>query len=361
MKKVVRLTESDLFRIVKKVISEQNKISNDWMTNIKNSDKNKSVCPAGFVVMSQQEISSYSKQLVKPWTNTTEGSGDYIVKNANTICKRAQLRNDPDKKVRVEEALATMRKQTFEQNMDMIREFASGGMGIAVSVGLDALGVGEIINPIFWILFLVYDIWLWFKKGVKNLFNIIIDIIGVISAGASTSYGKQMLSKLSKWVKGGVGSLVEGMAKETPEFFKWFSKITKFFKSIIAKLSTLFTESVPQLVKKVPMLSEGLNGMKGAVGSVKTFLMELELQIGKWSGSEAAHEIQHLGKHYGQHYAQHKIAHDVVGAAVGHGGHNLVKHGVNLVAKNTPQNKKAQQMIAQNINNPKVNKNNTRA
>ena len=76
------------------------------------------------------------------------------------------------------------------------------------------------------------------------LFNIIIDIIGVISAGASTSYGKQMLNKLSKWVKGGVGSFVEGMVKETPEFFNWFFKdIFKDGKYIHQLLSQLFDDT----------------------------------------------------------------------------------------------------------------------
>ena len=292
MKKVIKLTESDLHRIIERVISEQR--------------------------------------------------SDYgIDRQSNAIMNAAGIR--PDKQYKeVEKTInslspqlkSTFQKMTFEETMESIREFATGAMGIGVAVALDAIGIGEIINPVFWILYLLYDIWLWFKKGVKNLFNIIIDIIGVITAGASTTYGKQVLGKLGNYLKGGVSTFVEGMAKETPQFFKWFSKLTKFFSTIIAKISTVITETLPKLAQKLPMLSGGLNGMRGMLGPLKGFLTEIEQLIAKSGGEELAHETQHLAKHYGTHYAEHQVAHDAVGKVVGHGGHNVAKPITKKMAKN---------------------------
>ena len=291
MKKVIKLTESDLHRIIERVISEQ-----------------------------------------RP---------DYgIDRQSNAIMNAAGIR--PDKQYKeVEKTInslspqlkSTFQKMTFEETMESIREFATGAMGIGVAVALDAIGIGEIINPVFWILYLLYDIWLWFKKGVKNLFNIIMDIIGVITAGASTTYGKQVLGKLGNYLKGGVSTFVEGMAKETPQFFKWFSKLTKFFSTIIAKISTVITETLPKLAQKLPMLSGGLNGMRGMLGPLKGFLTEIEQLIAKSGGEELAHETQHLAKHYGTHYAEHQVAHDAVGKVVGHGGHNVAKPITKKMAK----------------------------
>jgi len=214
---------------------------------------------------------------------------------------------------------------TFQETMEAIREFASGAKGIGVAVALDALGIGEIVNPVFWVLFLIYDIWLWFKKGVKSLFNIIMDIIGVVTAGASTTYGKQILGKLGNYLKGGVSSFVEGMAKEAPQFFKWFSKLIKYSSTIISKVSTVVTETLPKITQKLPMLSGGLKGMGGMIGPIKGFLLELEQSIAKFTSGELAHEIDHLATHYGKHYAEHEIAHDVVGKVVGHGGEHVAK------------------------------------
>jgi hypothetical protein len=293
MKRIVKLTESDLYRIVERVISEQR--SDYAMDRMNNSISN----AAG----------------IRSDKNYKE-----VEKTINSL--------SPELK-------AKFQNMTFEETMEQIREFATGAKGIGVAVALDAMGIGEIINPVFWILFLLYDIWLWFSKGVKNLFNIIIDIIGIVTAGANTSYGKQVLGKLGNYLKGGVSTFVEGMAKETPQFFKWFSKLTKFFSTIISKVSTVVTETLPKLAQKLPMLSEGLNGMKGMLGSLKGFLSQIEQSIAKFGGEELSHETQHLAKHYGKHYAEHQISHDAVGKVVGHGGHNVAKHGDKVMAKNT--------------------------
>jgi len=257
------------------------------------------------------------------------------------------------------------KKMTSEQTMEAIREFMSGAWGIGVAVALDAIGVGEIINPVVWILFLIYDCWLWFKKGAANWFNIIIDIIGAVTAGAQTKWGKMMLGKLGKYMSGTMESLVKGMAKETPQLFKWLSGITKFFTRIIAKVGTLFTESIPRLANKIPTISKGLYGLKSAVGGLRTALTKLAQLLEMEGANVAAHGAENLAvhgaehagehgvadiaKHYGKHYAQHQIAHDAVSSLVGHGGHEVSRHIPKMVA----QNKQVRKMVAQNKQVPK--------
>jgi hypothetical protein len=294
-----------------------------------------------------------------------EQRSDYAIdRQSNAISNAAGIRPDKDYK-QVEKTINSLSPQlkakfqnmTFEETMEQIREFASGAKGIAVAVALDAMGIGEIINPVFWILFLLYDIWLWFSKGVKNLFNIIIDIIGILTAGANTSYGKQVLGKLGKWMKGGISMFVEGMAKESPQFFNWFVKLSKFFSRIIGKVTTVATETIPQLIQKIPFLAEGLNGVKNSIGNVKVFLSEIEASIAKFAGEEATHETQHLAKHYGQHYAQHQISHDAVGGVVGHGGHTAGKHLPKMVAQTKQVPKRNPIITTKNTGSQYSNKN----
>lgn len=125
--------DSDLVKIMKKVINEQTNISNDWMSNMKNSGINKTTCPIGFVQMSQKEISSYDKQLVKPWASTTDGSGDYRVINSTTICRRTQLRNDPNKVVRfnLDPHIALLITEIAVAFIPVVGPFLSVGVGLA--------------------------------------------------------------------------------------------------------------------------------------------------------------------------------------------------------------------------------------
>lgn len=294
-----------------------------------------------------------------------EAFGDYQMdRMTNAVSNAIGVRPDKEYK-QVEKTLNSLSPQvkakfqnmTFEQTMEVIREFMSGAMGIGVAVALDAIGVGEIINPVVWILFLIYDCWLWFKKGSANWFNIIIDIIGAVTAGAQTSWGKAQLGKLGKFMSGTMESLVKGMAKETPQLFKWLSGITKFFTRIIAKIGTLFTETIPRLANKIPTISKGLYGLKSAVGGLRTALTKLA-QLLEMEGANVAahgaenlavhgaehageHGVADLAKHYGQHYAQHQVAHDAVGGLVGHGGHHGGKHLPKMVVQNkqVPKNK----------------------
>ena len=275
-----------------------------------------------------------------------EQRSDYgIDRQSNAIMNAAGIR--PDKQYKeVEKTINSLSPQikakfqnmTFEETMEAIREFISGAMGIGVAVALDAMGSGEIINPVVWILFLIYDFWLWAKKGVANWFNIIIDIIGIVTAGASTSWGKTMLGKLGKYMSGTIESLVKGMAKETPQLLKWLRGITRFFTGIMTKVGTLFAEAIPKLAQKIPTISKGLYGLKSSVGGLKLFLSKLA-QLLEMEGAHAAeniavHGAEHAGehgagdlvKHYGKHYAEHQITHDAVGGVVGHGGHTAGKH-----------------------------------
>jgi hypothetical protein len=290
MSKVVRLTESDLVRIVKRVIEEndqQNLNENLWDDAGKLADK---------------AISVGDKYL------GLNSDWWYLVPGMQGI----KLGRDEIS------ALRTLQKQTFEQNMESIREFASGIKGAAVAVALDIVGVGEIINPVFWGLYTVYDLWLWAKKGVLNMFNLIIDVICLATAGLGQRFVKGFKSVMAPFAESGTSKFIAAMAEKAPKLFEYLTKIMEGSSSFFSKASSQMTKGIQLLSEELPFLTKGLESMKSSLGSLKGFLHEIEEAI--------SHEIAHFTKHTGKHYAQHQLGHEVVGRVVGHGGGHAVSH-----------------------------------
>ena len=288
-------------------------------------------------------VSTGAKKLYDTAGKTLQSDWWYLVPGISSVKLTADVIS----------TLRKMGKQTFYQNMEMIREGAASAAGIGVAVALDVIGAGEIINPAFWICFLVYDIWLWASKGIKNLFNIFIDIIGAVTAGASTKWGKALLGKLGKWLSGNIASAAKGMAKETPALFKFFKNAVGFFSKMGGMVTNFFKVTVPKLIQKMPILKSGLLAMEKGLGKIQQFAQELTVAFGTSEvraiggevaqsaehglGGEAAHgahnKLGHTAQHYGKHYAQHQIAHEVGGKLFGHGGHEGAKHIPKLLTK----------------------------
>jgi hypothetical protein len=299
MSKVVTLTESDLVRIVKRVIEEndQQNLNENLLDDAgKTADK--------FVSAGDKYLG-----LNSDWW--------YLVPGMQGI----KLGRDEIS------ALRTLQKQTFEQNMESIREFASGIKGAVVAVALDVAGVGEIINPVFWGLYTVYDLWLWSKKGVLNMFNLIMDVICLATAGAATAFVKGFKSVMAPFAKAGTSKFISAMAKKAPKLFQYLSKIIKGSSSILSKASAQMAKGIQILSKKFPFLLKGLTSMKSGLGVLKGFLHEIEVAI--------SHEVAHFAEHTVQHYGQHQVAHAVVGNVVGHGGNHGGGHASTSHAKPT--------------------------
>ena len=306
MQKVVRITENDLERIVKKVIQEKNisKLNEGLGDDIWNAGA-KAVDTVGKVAgqVADKTIEAGDKYLA------LKSDWWYLVPGMNV----AKLQYD---EVRALRAIST---QTFEQTMEGIRDVASGIKGVVVAVALDATGAGEIINPVFWGLFATYDCWLWAKKGTLNMFNIIMDIIGAATAGAGTAFVKGFKSLLGPVAKSGTAKFISVMKTKAPELFNYLLKILKGSKAIISKIATQTEIGIKELSKKFPFMVKNLQSMRSGVGTLKGFMVELETAVG--------HDIAHFGKHVAQHYGEHQVAHAGVGAAVGHGEGHGGGHG----------------------------------
>lgn len=314
MEKVIRLTEHDLQRIIKRVIREkdnQSRLNEDLTDDLWNAGK-QVVNTAGNVVDKAIEAGDKYLALKSDWWYLTPLAG-------------VKLTYD---EVR---ALRAIQKQTFEQTMEGIRDVASGVKGTVISVALDAAGVGEVINPVFWGLFAAYDCWIWKKTGVTNLFNIIMDIVGVATAGVGSAFVKGFKSILGPVAKSGTAKFVSVMSKKAPKLFEYMAKLIKNSSTIISKISTQATIGIKELSKKLPFMTKGFQAMKSGISTLKGFMKQLEEAVG--------HELSHGVKHFVKHKVEHGIAHASVGAVVGHGeggGHNK-KQGTHLAQNNKPQ------------------------
>ena len=267
MNKVIRLTESDLVNIVKNVINEQTKISNDWMTNMKNSGSNKTACPIGFIQMSQKEISAYDKQLVKPWANTTDGSGDYKVINATTICRRTQLRNDPNRKLKT---------ASLEEIVSGFRDIYSGVGGTIGQIIIAALG-GQVVNMVTWGLLVSYDIYEWTTKGSPNWFNLLHDLFWLLLSGV----GGKVMAALKPYFQGET-QLAKILIKIKPtKFWPYVSSILSKLISYTSKVLSLIKTALTTIISKIPSLKPTLKPLINSLGSVGIFIKKIAAEYAK--------------------------------------------------------------------------------
>jgi hypothetical protein len=311
MEKIVRLTEHDLQRIVKRVIREKdNEINEDLTDDVWNAGK-QALDTAGKKADKIIDAGDKYLGLKSDWWYLTPLAG-------------LKLTYDQTR------ALRALQTQTFEQNMEGIREVASGIKGTTIAVALDLTGAGEIINPIFWGLFAVYDCWLWSEKKILDLLNFIMDIVGVATSGAGTGIVKGATASLKSVARAEVKTFVSVMAKKAPKLFQYLSKLLKGSSGIISKVVSQATKGIAVLSKKLPFMAKGFASMKKGIGAFKGLMVKLEEAFSK--------ELVHFGQHIGKHTVQHKVAHDVVAKAVGQehgegGGHN--EKGSTGVAKNS--------------------------
>lgn len=280
MSKIIRITESDLVKIVKKVIYEQTKSNNvsqiEWsnqknvqkyLTNIQKNN-NPNTCPVGFVQMNQQEINSYSRSVIKPWASTTDGGDNFRVLNGGKIiCKRvtSKASGDPAQLTNPFEGY------TLDDIANGFRDVISGVGGTIAQIIISGLGA-HVINMVAWGLLVAYDIYSWVQKGTSNWFNLLNDLFWLLLSGA----GGKIMGALKPLIKG------------ESELLNIFVKLSKtnswnFIKSILSKISTFggkvvtkITQSLKTIITKFPSLNTILKPLMGVLNRVGSTLKMIE-------------------------------------------------------------------------------------
>lgn len=289
MKKVIRLTESELITLIGNIAHgvKHQQINEDFVDDAWNTGKQ-----VGNKIMDTAISAGDKIGLSSDWWSLVPG-----VKIPYESMKFARQ----------------MQKQPFEKTMEDIRSFASGVKGTVVAVILDAVEVGAIINPVFWGLYTIYDCWLA-SINKLNIFNIIMDIIGVATAGVGAAFVKKFFSILGPFAKSGIGGFVNAMMTKAPKLFNYVAPILKNGASIISKSVGMFKNAVPLLSKKLPFLATGLQKMKSGITYLQNFIKSFNNTITKVSlknvgkvGTKLAKTTTQIGKTIGKEVAKSKV------------------------------------------------------
>lgn len=266
MTKIIRLTESDITRMVKRVIYEQ---SMGGMS-------------------SGQSFAQHS----------TSG--------AKTIIDKIS-------------------KYTLAQFMEDLRGFLSSGTGMIIQIILEGIpGIGQIINVSAWSLLSLYDVTM---AKSWNWMNIIVDIVGVITTGPGGKYIKNLLTKVKGFAGGTIEAFAAAVKKYAPKAFQYLVKTLKYISTFISKASSQFKQLLGYLGKymKNTQIYKGLVKMEAKMSTAfSDILSKIETSFGEntaKSVGNVAHKTKHVGQHYAQHQAQHDLTHKVAGSVLG-GGHH---------------------------------------
>lgn len=298
MKKVIRLTESELITLIGDIAHgvKQQQVNEDLVDTAWNAGKQ-----VGNKIMDTAISAGDKIGLSSDWWSLVPG-----VKIPYESMKFARQ----------------MQKQPFEKTMEDIRSFASGVKGTVVAVILDAVEVGAIINPVFWGLYTIYDCWLA-SINKLNIFNIIMDIIGVATAGVGAAFVKKFFSILGPFAKSGVGGFVNAMMTKAPKLFNYVAPILKNGASIISKAVGMFNKAVPQLSKKLPFLASGLQKMKSGITYLQNFIKSFNATITAAStkrigqtATQVAKKTTQLGKTLGKEIVKGKTIETGLGTVV---------------------------------------------
>ena len=224
MSEIIRLTESDLVTIVKKV-----------------------------------------KKVIN------EQRSDYAIdRQSNAIMNATGLRPDKEYK-QVEKTINSLSPQlkakfqnmTLEQFISGFRDVISGVGGNIAQIIIAGLG-GHVVNMIAWGILVAYDIYYWVKNGTVDWFNLLHDTFWLLLSGV----GGKVMGALKPLIKG------------ESNLLKIFTKLSKtkswtYIKSILSKISsytstavTKITQSLKTIISKFPSLKTLLNPLMNVLNRV---------------------------------------------------------------------------------------------
>jgi hypothetical protein len=264
----------------------------------KQATVNKTTCPPGYKLMTQQEKSSYTQQ-IKPWQDTRRGDKAFITLPNGSVCK--SFRSD-----KFDEYIKSVTLDTFMEDM---RSFMTSGKGAIVQMMLDFTGGGRIITLAGWALLGLYDIMKGVKQNVWDYGKILIDLAGVAFSSAGSQFLKNSLKSVGSAAAGKLSTFVANVAQKAPQAYSYISKVIGAFGTITSKISSAVTNFITFIGKylKGTPLYNGLVNLRNAITStLGKVLGWIERSFGQRAGQFAQKTVTQAGQKSGSK-AQQKV------------------------------------------------------
>ena len=240
---------------------------------------NKTTCPPGYKLMTQQEISSY-KQQIKPWQDTRRGDKAFITLPNGSVCK--SFRSDKFDEY--------MKSVTLDSFMEDMRSFMTSGKGAIVQMMLDFTGGGRIITLSGWALLTLYDTMKGIKQNVWHWGNLLIDLAGVVFSSAGSQFLKNSLKSVATKATGKLSTFVASMAERAPQAYSYISKLVSSFGTVASKITTAITNFITFMGKylKGTSLYNSLVNLRNTITtSIGKVLGWIERSFGQRAGQFA--------------------------------------------------------------------------
>jgi hypothetical protein len=319
MSRTLILTESQYNGLLNRIDNESF-IVEDYAADVakrmqagaKQSLINATKCPANYRTLTQQEKDSY-KGIVKPWTDTRNVYRNWITLSNGTVCNKIQTGGD---------------EIDIHKVVENIRSAMGSVVGIAAQVLIDFIPVaGPVINSGAWSLLLSYDVYMGIANNKWDWFNIIVDIIGILTTGPGAGVAKKMLARFAKYGKGSLKSFLMVIKKADPKSFNYLYGMLKKATSAIGTVTSQMNKIVNVIATKAKNTSfyKYLIQIKNVMARIHKIIHEVEgniLLVG-------AKTVAKFGEKYGEKYAEHQVVHAGVGKITGHGhgeGHGGGQH-----------------------------------
>lgn len=338
MKKIIRLTESDLVRIVKRVINESEDVNErslaiEFVVSTERAERQEIIDKVKEMGLDFELFKEFVGKFKTRGTFKTPFKYDdsYIAEQSMGGWAQGLSAKQSGEVVKGwSEPLKKLTSITFDQFMEGLREFLTSGTGFVVQLILEVLpGIGQFINVGAWSLLTVYDVMLGVNKNKWDWFNIIVDLCAVVTTGPGGKYVKKALSPVVKFANQSIEVFASAISKNTPKVFKYVLKLVKTIKSFVPKIAEHIKKLISYFGKnlKNTAIYKGLIKLSNQLStSVSSILTKIEnafvMQEGKLvsSLSKAKHTAQHTAQHAGTHYGAHQVGHALAAAVAG--GHH---------------------------------------
>jgi hypothetical protein len=195
-------------------------------------------------------------------------------------------------------ALRFFQTATPDQMIEGIRDFLGGLKGSLLTIGLDAVGVGEIAEPIIWSLMLAYDCYKYVEKGILNLIDIIADCAAILSAGLGAWIGKAWkgLAKPAKEAGQEVSALIKWVQNNLPSFYPYIQKVVKNIDTLIKSAATNAKLGLRMLKQKLPVIGPTIKAIEKGITYIPKVLDKIEKSLTKSVGETGQKAVMSVGK-----------------------------------------------------------------